>query len=57
MDTQQVIDLALLRHCNEQKISFAFPTQTVHVATLPRESAAGAPREPQHRAVKYASAS
>ena len=30
------INLALLRHCNEHGINFAFPTQTIHVATLPR---------------------
>ncbi len=36
MDAQQRINLALLRHCNEHGINFAFPTQTIHVATLPR---------------------
>lgn len=39
MDTQQRINLALLEYCNAQGISFAFPTQTVHVASLPTAAA------------------
>ena len=35
MDTQQRINLGLLEYCNAQGISFAFPTQTLHVASLP----------------------
>lgn len=49
MDTQQAINLALLRYCNEQGLSFAFPTQTVHVASLPagvRGAAASASTAP-----------
>lgn len=35
MDTQQAINLALLEHCRRHGIEFAFPTHSVHVASLP----------------------
>lgn len=35
MDTQQAINLALLEYCNAQGIGFAFPTQTLHVSSIP----------------------
>ncbi len=35
MDTQQAINLALLEYCNAEGIGFAFPTQTLHVSSLP----------------------
>lgn len=44
MDTQQAINLALLEYCNAQGIGFAFPTQTLHVSSLPEPFVrAGAP--------------
>ncbi|KQW36193.1 mechanosensitive ion channel family protein [Rhizobacter sp. Root404] len=36
MDEQQRINLALMRELGERGIGFAFPTQTLHVASLPR---------------------
>ncbi len=39
MDTQQQINLALVEHCRRAGIGFAFPTQTVHVASLPTQAA------------------
>lgn len=35
MDTQQAINLAMIRAFRDAGIDFAFPTRTVHVATLP----------------------
>jgi small-conductance mechanosensitive channel len=35
MNAQQAINLALLSYCNSQGIHFAFPTQTVHIASMP----------------------
>jgi small-conductance mechanosensitive channel len=36
MDTQQGINLALVRHLAAEGIEFAFPTQTLHLATVPK---------------------
>jgi len=36
MNTQQAINLALLNYCQREGIQFAFPTQTVHIASMPR---------------------
>jgi len=35
MDRQQAINLALLREFRDRGVQFAFPTQTVHVASVP----------------------
>ncbi|MDQ7990644.1 MAG: mechanosensitive ion channel family protein [Candidatus Dactylopiibacterium sp.] len=43
MDAQQAINLALLEHCNARGLAFAFPTQTLHVQTLPAPADAPAP--------------
>jgi small-conductance mechanosensitive channel len=43
MDTQQRINLALLDYCKDQGISFAFPTQILHVASLPAATQSAAP--------------
>jgi small-conductance mechanosensitive channel len=37
MDTQQKINLALMRACEERGIDFAFPTRTLHIASVPEE--------------------
>lgn len=37
MDTQQKINLALMRACAERGIDFAFPTRTLHIASVPEE--------------------
>ncbi len=39
MDIQQAINLAMVRRFEERGIGFAFPTSTVHIASLPREAA------------------
>lgn len=36
METQQKFNLAIMRRLNELGVSFAFPTQTLHVASLPK---------------------
>ncbi|MDX2130805.1 MAG: mechanosensitive ion channel family protein [Planctomycetota bacterium] len=36
MDMQQAINLELVRRLGEMRVNFAFPTQTLHVASLPR---------------------
>lgn len=35
MDTQQAINLALVERLHAENIDFAFPTQTLHIASLP----------------------
>ena len=40
MDIQQAINLALVRQFAERDVQFAFPTRTVHVASLPARAAA-----------------
>jgi len=35
MDAQEKINLALLAFCNRSHINFAFPTHTVHIASMP----------------------
>lgn len=37
MDTQQKINLQLMRACEARGISFAFPTRTLHIASVPEE--------------------
>jgi small-conductance mechanosensitive channel len=37
MDTQQHINLELMRACAERGIDFAFPTRTLHIASVPEE--------------------
>jgi MscS family membrane protein len=39
MALRQRINLAIMRAVEARKLSFAFPTQTVHVASLPRGDA------------------
>jgi small-conductance mechanosensitive channel len=36
METQQKFNLAIMRRLNELGANFAFPTQTLHVASLPK---------------------
>jgi len=48
MDIQQSINLALLEWCEAEGIDFAYPTQTLHVASIARE--AGAPTQAQAEA-------
>lgn len=36
MDVQQRINLAIYRHFEAEGISFAFPTQTLHIGSMPR---------------------
>lgn len=35
MDTQQQINLRLMRECEQRGIDFAFPTRTLHLASMP----------------------
>lgn len=42
MDTQEAINLELLEYCNSRGIGFAFPTRTLHVASVPAPVEAGA---------------
>lgn len=36
MNTQQAVNLALLNYCHREGVRFAFPTQTVHIASMPQ---------------------
>lgn len=45
MDTQQAINLVLLEYCRERGITFAFPIQTLHMASVPVDLPAGSARE------------
>ena len=39
MDLQQEINLELLRRFRQHGITFAYPTRTLHLATMPEPSA------------------
>ncbi len=43
MALRQRLSLAFMRAVEARGLSFAFPTQTLHVASLPPERKAGAP--------------
>lgn len=43
MDLQQAINLALVRRLGDEGVEFAFPTQTLHIASLPAGVADAAP--------------
>jgi small-conductance mechanosensitive channel len=49
MDIQQKINLALLAEFAETGVEFAFPTQTLHVASAPEESFRAAGQAAAHR--------
>jgi small-conductance mechanosensitive channel len=53
MDIQQTINLELLRRFRKRDISFAYPTQTLHIASnvAPSPVPAAAARQPVHTAV------
>jgi small-conductance mechanosensitive channel len=43
MDTQQKINLEIMRRFEQRNVSFAYPTQTVFFASSPSEANSGAP--------------
>ncbi len=45
MDEQQRVNLALMRELGERGIGFAFPTRTLHVASVPEALRQGRPEE------------
>ena len=45
MDVQQAINLQLIERLDAQGIDFAFPTQTLHIASRPQEDMAKAAKE------------
>lgn len=51
MDIQQKINLAMLRQFRERNIAFAYPTTTLHIASMPQTPAAPGGALPQPRAV------
>ncbi len=44
MDTQEQINLAVFKQFTDEGVEFAFPTQTVHVASLPESGTSPQPR-------------
>ncbi|MFM0339802.1 hypothetical protein [Paraburkholderia fungorum] len=49
MDIQQKINLALMTEFAEAGVEFAFPTQTLHVASAPQEFFRAAGQPAAHR--------
>ena len=45
LDTQQSVNLAIHRYFENESIDFAFPTQTIHVESLPKNDSALTPIE------------
>ena len=49
MDIHQAVNFAIMRKFQQEKIVFAYPTQTLHVPALKEALCAGAPQPPRDR--------